>query len=64
MSCGKAIASLLSTGGNVRTDLFLVVTLNRRPVERRVRPSKWKQCIPGSPGGGMWVCGLDWVGPG
>jgi len=32
MSCGNAIASLLSTGGKVHTELFLVVTLNRRPV--------------------------------
>ena len=33
MSCGKAIASLFSTSGKVHTEIFLVVTLNRRPVD-------------------------------
>jgi hypothetical protein len=32
MSCGKAIDSLLSRSEKVHTELFLVVTLNRRPV--------------------------------
>ena len=34
----------------------------KRPLGRPRR--RWVYNIDGSPGGGMWVYGLDWAGPG